>query len=107
MQVHLRGLQVGGHRGRGYQHEDLPRDAPDGSGHGTDVHAAVPEAREGCLIAEDEHETDDDGEGWDLEGGLAQDLRGKATGRRTMLLGRLKSELICLFTNTTKAAMRA
>lgn len=65
----LRGLQSGGHGGSGHQHEDLPRDAADGGRHGADVHPAIPETREGGLVAEDEHEADDDGEGGNLGGG--------------------------------------
>ena len=66
MQVDFRGLQIGGHGGRGDQHEDLSRNAPDGGRHGVDVQPPIPEARKGSLIAEDEHETHDDGEGGDL-----------------------------------------
>jgi hypothetical protein len=66
VEVDLRGLQAGGHGGRGHEHEDLAGHAADGRGHGVDVQAAGPEAREGGLVTEDEHETDDDGEGGDL-----------------------------------------
>lgn len=33
---------------------------------GAEAVSAVPKAVVGCLVAEDENETDDDGEGWDL-----------------------------------------
>jgi hypothetical protein len=59
-------LQIGGHGWSGDQHEDLPGDAPDSGSHGADVQSPVPEAREGGLIAEDEHETHDDGQGGNL-----------------------------------------
>ena len=47
----------------GHSREDVPGEVADAGCDGVEVEAPGPEALVGCLVAEDEHEADDDGEG--------------------------------------------